>query len=46
MVIWKIQLEAINDSIIFIDEGNAFVLSKEFATMVQESDNYYVLVTR
>ena len=43
---WKIQLEAISDSIVFIDEGNAFVMSKEFATMVQDSDNYYVLVTR
>jgi len=33
-------------SIVFIDEGNAFTASKEFAAAIQKTDNYYVLVTR
>lgn len=43
---WKTQLHAIKDSIIFIDEGNAFISSKDFAAEIQETDNYYVIVTR
>ncbi|MDO4340180.1 MAG: hypothetical protein Q4C91_19155 [Eubacteriales bacterium] len=34
------------ERIVFIDEGNVFVYSTEFARAVQESDNYYVIVTR
>ena len=33
-------------SIIFIDEGNRFLVSKKFAQLVQGSDNYFVLATR
>lgn len=45
-VLWKQQLTGIQDSIVFIDEGNEFVKSKEFASVVQQTDNYYVIVTR
>ena len=40
------MLESIRNSIVFIDEDNAFLASDEFAEAVRESDNYYVLVTR
>lgn len=43
---WKILLENIQGSIIFIDEGNQFVTSSEFAGAVKGSDNYFVIVTR
>lgn len=43
---WKRNLELFNECIVFIDEGNAFVASKEFAREVQNSDNYFVIVTR
>ena len=34
------------DSIIFIDEGENFVTKKEFAEIIQDSDNYYVIAMR
>lgn len=43
---WKRQLEEIEDSIVFIDEGNRFTASREFADMIAKSSNYYVIVTR
>lgn len=43
---WKVLLENIHDSIIFIDEGNQFVSTDEFALAVKRSDNYFVIVTR
>lgn len=43
---WKSQLNILTNSIIFIDEGNRFVASKDFAEAVQKSDNYFVIVTR
>jgi hypothetical protein len=43
---WKKLLEEIHDSIVFIDEGNAFITTDEFSTVLKESDNYYVIVTR
>lgn len=43
---WEMQLKRITNSIIFIDEGNKFVTSKEFAKLALESDNYFVLATR
>jgi hypothetical protein len=39
-------LRNIHDSIVFIDEGNAFVTSDEFASELKQSDNYFVIVTR
>lgn len=32
--------------IIFIDEGNDFVMGNDFASAIQDTDNYYVIVTR
>lgn len=43
---WERQIEETTNSIIFIDEGNRFLVSKRFAELVQKSDNYFVLATR
>lgn len=43
---WKHDLEMIRDSIVFIDEGNEFVFSDQFASTIRGTDNYYVIVTR
>lgn len=43
---WKEQISHIRQSIVFIDEGNHFMSSVEFAKYIQGTDNYYVLVTR
>ena len=34
------------DSIVFIDEGNSFVNSQVFAQTIMGTSNYYVLITR
>lgn len=44
--LWKEQLKGITDCIIFIDEGNEFIKSVDFAEEIQKTDNYYVIVTR
>lgn len=43
---WKALLSEMKNSIIFIDEGNKFVSSVEFAQEVKKSDNYFVIITR
>ena len=43
---WQILLNQINDSIVFIDEGNSFVYSQGFAEAVKNSSNYYVIAVR
>ena len=43
---WKDEIAGIKDSIIFIDEGFNFVSSKEFADVISQTDNYYVIATR
>ena len=43
---WQEQLSNIKDSIVFIDEGNRFVASVDFASAVKGSSNYYVIITR
>ena len=43
---WKNQLSVFHNSILFIDEGNQFVATQDFAEEVQKSDNYFVIVTR
>ena len=43
---WEERLSRIEDSIVFVDEGNAFVSSHAFAQAICGSSNYYVLVTR
>lgn len=43
---WRRDLDVINNSIVFIDEGNTFVATEDFAHAAKHSDNYYVIVTR
>ncbi|MDO5406115.1 MAG: hypothetical protein Q4F28_02150 [Eubacteriales bacterium] len=43
---WKVLLSVMKEQIVFIDEGNDFVLSDEFARLAQESGNYFVIATR
>ena len=43
---WEYRLGGIHDSIVFLDEGNAFVKSEAFARAVQRSSNYCVIITR
>ena len=43
---WIGQLSMMKDCIVFIDEGNDFVMSNDFASAIQDTDNYYVIVTR
>lgn len=43
---WENQLLNVRQSVVFVDEGNRFVSSVEFARYIQNTDNYYVLVTR
>lgn len=43
---WKLILSTLSGNIIFIDEGNRFINTEEFASAVKEADNYFVLITR
>lgn len=43
---WKLILENAVDTIFFIDNGNAFINTVEFAEAVKKSNNYFVLITR
>ena len=43
---WAERLHRVAGSFVFIDEGNAFLRTEEFARAVKESDNYYVIVSR
>ena len=43
---WQFRLGRINNSIVFIDEGNGFIKSDDFARAIQGSTNYYVIITR
>lgn len=43
---WQIYIENTHNSIIFLDEDNDFVSTKDFADAVQSSDCYFVIVTR
>ena len=43
---WQHDLEIIDDSIVFIDEQNRFIKSKEFAATILKTNNYYVIITR
>lgn len=45
-ILWKQQLSGIRDSIVFIDEGNEFIKTIEFADEIKKTDNYFVIVTR
>ncbi len=43
---WKDALYPLKNTVIFIEENNEFVFTKEFAAFVKDSGNYFVLVTR
>lgn len=43
---WESILDNTKDSIVFIDEENTVVKTKEFARKIQGSNNYYVIITR
>lgn len=43
---WEDRLHSMENGIIFIDEGNAFVNSQAFASAIMGTSNYYVLITR
>ena len=43
---WKAVLATYSKKIVFIDAGNRFVNTKEFASAIKGSDNYFVLITR
>lgn len=43
---WQEALDHIEDSIVFVDEGNRFVSSVDFSRAVRGSSNYFVIVTR
>ena len=43
---WQDALYPLKNTIIFIEENNPFVFSKEFAEFVRKSGNYVVLVNR
>lgn len=43
---WESTLSLFTDCIVFIDDGNRFIASPEFANAIKMTDNYYVLVTR
>lgn len=43
---WKHQLNNISDSIVFVDEGDKYIYSHDFAEAIKKTDNYYVLFIR
>ena len=43
---WRQALEVITQSIVFVDEDNHFIRTKEFADYLRNSTNYFVLITR
>lgn len=43
---WQERIAMMHDRIIFIDEGNYFVKSKDFAEAINGSDNYFVIINR
>ena len=43
---WQLFLQTYCNRIFFIDEGNAFLRTKEFADTVSGSDNYFVIISR
>ncbi|MBQ9065539.1 MAG: translation initiation factor 2 [Blautia sp.] len=43
---WEAVLDRSSDSIVFIDEENTIIKSKDFAKKIQGTSNYYVIVTR
>ncbi len=43
---WEYELNGLSGKIIFFDENNRFIYTKEFAEYVGKADNYFVFITR
>lgn len=43
---WRQKLASVSSSIVFIDEGNSFTSTDEFAGAIRDTDNYYVIACR
>ena len=43
---WKHNLEAIKDSIVFIDENDVCLNDDAFSSEIKNTNNYYVIITR
>ena len=43
---WQLFLQIYRGRVFFIDEGNAFLRTQEFADEVKRSDNYFVIISR
>ena len=43
---WQEKIAKWSDSFIFLDEGNEFIKSEDFAKAIKGTDNYYIIVTR
>lgn len=43
---WETELEDTHESVVFVEESTPFLTSYDFARMIKNSDNYYVLITR
>lgn len=43
---WELELKQTQESIVFVEESSSLLNLYEFAKAIQDSDNYYVLVTR
>jgi len=43
---WRTFLDNTSGCMVFIDEGEKYVSSKEFAEYIKETDNYYIIATR
>ena len=43
---WESELSAAQGSVVFVEESTRFLTSHDFARAVQNTDNYYVFVTR
>ena len=44
--LWKYGKEDFQDTVIFIDENNNFLYTKEFAAYIKNSHNYFVIISR
>ena len=44
--LWENAISDCEDTIIFIDEGHDFIYTKKFASVIKNTSNYYVLITR
>lgn len=43
---WRPFLDNTSDCMVFIDEGEKYVSSKEFAEYIRKTNNYYIIATR